>query len=103
VAVSGNTSRIIQVESGETVRLSGLTIAGGNAGSDNGGGIDNLGTVTVIDSVFSSNSAINGGGLANESGGTATVSGSTFTGNSASSGNGGLNNELGGLLTQFDN
>ena len=31
------------------------------------------------------------------------MSGSTFTGNTAGSGNGGLNNELGGLLTQFDN
>ena len=31
------------------------------------------------------------------------MSGSTFTGNTAGSGNGGLNNEPGGLLTQFDN
>jgi hypothetical protein len=31
------------------------------------------------------------------------VSGSTFTGNTAGSGNGGLANEIGGLLTQFDN
>ena len=31
------------------------------------------------------------------------MSGSTFTGNTAGSGNGGLNNETGGLLTQFDN
>jgi hypothetical protein len=59
------------------VSISGLTIAGGNAGSDNGGGLENAGT--------------------------ATVSGSTFTSNAASSGNGGLNIELGGLLTQFDN
>jgi hypothetical protein len=75
---SGDTaSRIIQVESGETVRISGLTIAGGNAGSENGGGIDNFGTATVSDS--------------------------TFTSNTAGSGNGGLNNQPGGLLTQFDN
>jgi hypothetical protein len=31
------------------------------------------------------------------------VSGSIFTGNMAGSGNGALNNEPGGLLTQFDN
>jgi hypothetical protein len=31
------------------------------------------------------------------------VSGSTFAGNTANSGNGGLNNEAGGILTQFDN
>ena len=84
LTVSGNNiSRVFKVESGETVRISGLTIAGGNAGTGNGGGIDNFGTLTVSDSVFSGNSATNGGGLANESGGTATVSGSTFTGNSA--------------------
>ena len=43
------------------------------------------------------------GGLANDNSSTATVRDSTFTGNSASFGNGVLNNELGGLLTQFDN
>ena len=31
------------------------------------------------------------------------MTGSTFTGKAAGSGNGGLNNELGGVLTQFDN
>jgi hypothetical protein len=80
----GNLSRVFTVEAGETMSISGLTIAGGNAGTGNGGGIDNFGTLTVSDSVFTGNSAFNGGGLANEGGGTATVSGSTFTGNSAS-------------------
>src|SRR5262245_48822949 len=78
-----NTSRILKVESGETVRLAGLMIAGGSAGSENGGGIDNFGTLTVSNCVFFSNSATDGGGLANESGGTATVRNSVFTGNSA--------------------
>jgi hypothetical protein len=48
-------------------------------------------------------SACFGGGLANNDSSPATVSGSTFTGNTASSGNSGLNDEPGGLLTQFDN
>jgi hypothetical protein len=40
LTVSGNNaSRVFQVEPGATVRLSGLTIAGGNAGIGNGGGI----------------------------------------------------------------
>ena len=48
LTVSGNNiSRVFKVESGETVTISGLTIAGGNAGSGNGGGIDNFGTLTV--------------------------------------------------------
>src|SRR5215468_10483861 len=84
LTVSGsNRSRVFQVEAGETVSISGLTIAGGNAGDGSGGGIDNFGALTVSDSVFSGNAAANGGGLESEVGGTATVIGSTFTGNSA--------------------
>src|SRR5262249_4251551 len=72
----GNLSRVFTVEAGETVSISGLTIAGGNAGDGNGGGIDNFGALTVRDSVFSGNSAGtsastivgNGGGLDNEDG-----------------------------------
>ena len=100
LTVSGNnTSRIFTVDAGETVKISGLTIAGGNAGNENGGGLDNFGTLTVSNSVFSSNSATNGGGLANESGGTATLRGSTFTSNTAGSLGGGLANENGGTAT----
>src|SRR5262249_33508944 len=76
-----NLSRVFQVEAGETVSLSGLTIAAGNAGTGFGGGIDNFGALTVSDSVFSGNSG-NGGGLANEAGATAAVRDSTFAGNS---------------------
>src|SRR5208337_2801843 len=84
--------RIFTVDGGDTVSLTGLTIAKGNAGSNNnGGGIDNSGTLTVSNSVFTSNSAVNGGGIDNESGGTASVSGSTFTSNSASTGGGRAN------------
>jgi len=90
--------RIFTVDAGETVNISGLTIKGGNAGSGNGGGVDNSGTLTVSNSVFSSNSAgTYGGGLDNEGGGTATVSNSTFTSNSAGSLGGGINN--GGTAT----
>src|SRR5262249_12738960 len=89
LTVSGsNLSRVFQVEAGEEVSLSGLTIAGGSAGTGNGGGIDNFGALNVNDSVFSGNAAANGGGLDNERGATATVSGSTFTGNSANAGGG---------------
>src|SRR5262249_60149734 len=70
LTVSGsNVSRVFKVEAGETVSISGLTIAGGNAGTGFGGGIDNFGALTVSDSVFSGNTAVAGGGLANESGG----------------------------------
>src|SRR5262245_8317386 len=46
----GNVSRVFTVEAGEEVSISGLTIAGGNAGNaGNGGGIDNFGALTVRD------------------------------------------------------
>src|SRR5262245_32414326 len=61
LTVSGNhTSRVFQVEAGETVSISGLTIAGGNAGSGNGGGIDNFGALTVSNVAFSGNAAFVG-------------------------------------------
>jgi len=82
---------IFTVAQGANVTLSGLTIEGGDAGSGDGGGVDNLGTLTVRNSTFTGNSASNyGGGLANL--GTATVSGSTFIHNSAAFYGGGLGN-----------
>ena len=83
--------RIFTIDRGDTASLTGLTIANGNAGRGDGGGLENFGTVTVSNSVFTGNSAGFGGGLANESGGTARVSGSTFTRNSAGQG-GGIDN-----------
>ena len=105
LTVSGsNISRVFKVEAGETVTISGLTIAGGNAGTGNGGGIDNFGALTVSDSVFSGNSATDGGGLANESGGTATVTRQHLhrqlrVADGGHGDGGGLANESGGTAT----
>ena len=57
----GGNSRVFLVDPNVTASISGMTITGGNAGSGNGGGIDNFGTLTVSNSVFSSNSAGYGG------------------------------------------
>ena len=124
---------VLTVDKGATVSVFGLTISGGDAGNDGGypggGGLDNSGTLTVSDSVFSNNTAGAGGaifngsggtlvvtgstfidngkyvtaygsGIFNENGATATVTGSTFTGNSGTGdGGGGIFNEVGGTLT----
>jgi MBG domain (YGX type) len=83
---------VFAVDGGETVSLSGITISGGGvSNATNGGGIDNFGTLTVSNSVFSNNSANDGGGLCNEFGGALTVSGSTFTNNYANVGGGLIN------------
>jgi hypothetical protein len=77
---------VFTVDGGETVTLSGMTIAGGNA--DRGGGIDNNGMTTISNSIFTDNSAGGGGGgLFNF--GTITISSSSFIDNSASEGSGG--------------
>jgi hypothetical protein len=78
-----------------TVSISGLTIANGYS-NYMGGGIYNVGKLTVSNSTLSSNSASNGGGIFNQ--GTLTVSNSTLSGNSASNDGGGIYNN-GGTLT----
>ena len=74
--------------------MSGSSFTSNSASNASGGGVYNLGTLTVIGSTFTNNSANLGfgGGLAN-SGGTLTVINSTFTDNSALAG-GGLANEI---------
>ena len=57
---AGGASQVFQVGASVTASISGMTITGGNAGSGNGGGIDNSGTLTVSDCTFTNNSA-NGG------------------------------------------
>jgi predicted outer membrane repeat protein len=82
-------SAIITVDGGQTARLSGLTIANGNAFF--GGGIFNrvFGTLTVSGCTLSGNSATYGGGIYNA--GTLTVTDNCVSGNTAGSGGGILN------------
>src|SRR5262245_6320449 len=97
----GGNSRVFEVAAGANVTLANLAITDGNGVGDNpdgtsqdsgiGGGILNLGTLTVLASNVSGNSATGsldfGGGIANF--GDLTVSGSTLSGNSARGGDGG--------------
>jgi hypothetical protein len=101
---------IVDVASGVTATISGLTIADGatgidNAGtltvgnstvlgngSDSGGAIVNSGTLTLTGSTLSKNSVSvpdEGGGGIDNRGGTVTVTDSTLSGNTAASGAGG--------------
>ncbi len=92
----GGHSRVFEVAAGTNVTLANLAITGGNGVADNpagtsqddgfGGGILNLGTLTVNNSILSGNSAgspnfiFGGGGILNF--GTLTVNDSTLSGNS---------------------
>ena len=85
---------IVQVSGATTAAICGLTISGGSNPTDDGGGILNLGALTVIESIIENN--INcvgglGGGIYNDN--TLTVNSSTIDGNSAGLG-GGIWNQL---------
>jgi predicted outer membrane repeat protein len=85
LTISGNNaSRVFDVEkTANSVTLSGLTISNGSVGyySNNGGGIDNYGGLTVSDCTVSGNTADLGGGIYCESGSTLTVTNCTLSGN----------------------
>ncbi len=88
----GGLSGVFSVSAQTTVTVSYLTITGGSANSvltgSDGGGIDNFGELTVRDSTLTGNSAINGGGIANELGGTLILVGSTVANNAGTTGGG---------------
>ena len=97
VTISGsNQSRVFLIDGGVTANLTNLTITGGNAGVNSGGGIYNGGTLTLVDSTLSSNTGADGGGLINFA--TATLTDCTVSNNTASPGyGGGIDND--GTLT----
>ena len=90
VTISGNnTSRVFQIDANVTATLSGMTITGGNITNGSGGGIYNLGTVTLNNCTISGNSSdTGGGGMDSRGGGTATLTNCTISGNSAYNGGG---------------
>jgi hypothetical protein len=85
---------------GGTVTVLNSTISGNSATQTIGGGIRNAagGTVTVVNSTISANSSARGGGIDNVNG-TVTVINSTISGNSANSAGGGGIFNNGGTVT----
>ena len=98
--------RIFTVAAGATVAISGLTITDGAAtlgitSCNSGGGILNMGTLTLTDSTVSGNSAhYCGGGICNWSSGSAQVINSTVTGNYSDNRGGGIGNRQGTLTVR---
>jgi CSLREA domain-containing protein len=100
LAVDGNdVNRVFNVGSGAVVRIEGLTITGGKPpDGEAGGGILNEGTLTLVNSTISGNSAkFTGGGIYNP--GTLTLTNSTISGNSADDIGGGIVNSSTATLT----
>lgn len=94
----GNNGIIFTINSGVVVNMYNLTIINGY-GTYCGGGILNMGTLTVNNCTFSGNSASDYGGAIENYGGTMTVTGCTFTGNTADANGGAIENCYGGSLT----
>src|SRR5262249_2298165 len=84
------------ISSSAIVTLSGLKITQGNEPA--GGGIYNVGTLTVSHCTISHNRGDRGGGIFNDSGGTLTVSHCTLSDNTAIGGGGGIYNAVGATL-----
>lgn len=86
----GKAVTVFTVNRGVTATISGLTITDGNDSNtfNPGGGIFNLGTLTVAQSVIQNNSAPNGSGGGIYSAGTLTLTGCTIGGNSSAFGGG---------------
>uniref|UniRef100_UPI00386C7447 beta strand repeat-containing protein n=1 Tax=Methanobrevibacter sp. TaxID=66852 RepID=UPI00386C7447 len=77
---ANNLGGIFNVNSGHSLTLIGVTLINGN--SENGGAIYNDGgTVTLVDSTLSNNTATKSGGAIYNNGGSLVVTGSTFDGN----------------------
>ena len=96
LSISGNeNSTVFSVPAGVTATIAELTINHGHA--TDGGGVSNLGTLTLTDDELDGNSATSSaGGVYNN--GTMTVTDCTFTDNTAGSVGGGMHGE-GGSLT----
>jgi CSLREA domain-containing protein len=88
---------LIGVAAGATLNLNKVSIADGFGFGLSGGGIDNAGTLTVTNSIFSDNgSQGGGGGISNR--GVLTVTGSMFS-SGGGEGGGGIDNEVGATST----
>ncbi|MDX2042660.1 MAG: choice-of-anchor Q domain-containing protein [Acidobacteriota bacterium] len=80
---TGGNYRIFTISSGVTATISGLTISNGNAGTGDGGGILNDGTLTIANCHITGNTAVGGGGISNTLGNLLTLTQSTVSGNTA--------------------
>jgi hypothetical protein len=103
VALNGsNQARLFGIASGANATIKGLTIKNGLTSSTdpNGGGIANVGTLTLEKVTVSGNSATgNAGGIYNSTSATLTIDNSTFSTNSACAGCGGGGTYNQGIMT----
>jgi len=98
ILYGGDSVRVFYVKTSISVDLNHLAVSQGYSGSDFGGGLYNLGSLTITNSTFSGNKTNYGGGIFNDNSGTLTITNSTFSGNSANNQGGGIFNENNGVV-----
>ncbi len=87
----GDATRLFSVSSNGQLTLTAITLSGGNAGTGNGGAINNNGGAVTLDGVvLTGNRARSGGALYNGIG-SVTIRNSTFANNAATEGGGAIN------------
>jgi CSLREA domain-containing protein len=99
IIISGNSSsRLFTINSGKTATISDVNLTGGNGSAGNGGALNNQGTLNLIGAAIYANTATgqNGAGVFNGTTGTLRIINSTLSSNSAALG-GGVYND--GTLT----
>src|SRR6185295_2712262 len=91
IVISGNNNgRVFSNPIGKTATISNLNVTGGNGNGGNGGAIASAGTLNLIGMAIYGNTATgqNGGGIYNNTTGTLRIINSTLSGNSALLGGG---------------
>ncbi len=101
----GNSVRVIYISGSHTVNINNISIINGYS-STYGGGIENEGTLTIDNCIFSGNYAAGGGngygGAVDNYNGSVTITNSTFSNNTAAS-RGGAVATYGGTSISIDN
>ena len=93
---ANNKSRVFNVDNGSDtdvdVTIAKLTITGGNADEEGGGGINNQENLIVNQSIINGNAASSGGGVSTNNFAKTTINDSTISNNSSADGGGGVSN-----------
>ncbi len=97
-----NLTEVFEIATGTVVSMSGLSIIDGYGSVGFGGGLWNLGTLTITNTTFTGNTASLGGAIFNGGGGLLTLTGDAFSSNSADTGGAIYNTQAGNVTVTDD-
>ena len=91
--------RLLRINAGARLKLEGVTVRGGAAGTSSGGGVRNLGTLELVNAIIENNTGANGAGIQNNVNATLTATNSTIRTNTVTTNGGGLLSNTGSSTT----